>query len=246
MRKLLYSLLFLMACLCSFQACQQEEVMYYQGGNAVHFLDTVSNYSFIQNLEAVKDTMVIPVLLVGNPADWDRTFKVEVVEDEYTTATEGQYRILSSEVLAGDTCGYLYVEIMNPEKLDIETKTLNLHLNLLDNDELKAGGWLKYLTMKLTWSSDLVKPYSWRSMYYFICKKYSSNVYRAYIEATGLYEMYYSLTPDPVTGEKWEQNYCYVLGTKFGDWVRNYNATHDDVYRHDDGDYAGEEIIPIR
>ena len=81
-------------------------------------------------------------------------------------------------------------------------------------------------------------------MRFFFTSKYSSNVYRAIIASTGLTEFWY-YDPDPETGYRLDQYEGWVYGKMFGDWIREYNKTHDDVYRHDDGAYKGEEIVPI-
>ena len=252
MKRIILSVFSLLACL-TFQSCNEEEIMYYEGGSAAHFLSTTQNHSFLLTLEETDAEMVIPVLLVGNPVDKDLKLSYKVINDEETgyttTATEGHFEIVADIIPKGEQRGWIKVRVKNPNKLGIEEKTLTASLELTSNDDVQAGGWLDYLKIKLTWSCDVVKPYSWNSMRYFLCSKYSSNVYRAYIAATGLMEMYYSLTPDPNLPDEsqyyWTQQQCYVLGKKFGDWVRNYNKTHDDVYRHDDGDYAGQPIEPL-
>ena len=83
------------------------------------------------------------------------------------------------------------MRVSNPNLLNLGTPTLTLRLKLIDNNEIQAGGWLDYLTIDLTWSSDVVQPATWNSMRWFTCTQYSSNVFRAYIAATGLLEMYY-------------------------------------------------------
>lgn len=248
----LYRFLLLLVCLSVFQACQKEEVMYWRGDHAVNFLAATYNLSFIQNIEAEKDVAKIPVLLMGNKLTEDMEFGVEVVtedpdDEDYVAADPSQYKILSSKVLAGDTLGYIQIEVLNPEKQNLASKTQTLRLKLVDKGEMKAGGWRDFLTLDFTWSSDLVQPYTWKSMRWFLCGNYySSNVYRAYIAATGLYEMYYSLSPNPETGETWSEAQCYVLGKKFGDWVRKWNEEHyPEVYCHDDGKYAGQPIVPL-
>lgn len=253
MKNIIFKSILLFACILCLPSCEEEEIMYYEGGSAAHFLSTTQNHSFLLTLEDVDAEMVVPVMLVGNPVDKDLNLSYKIINDEEsgytTTAAEGHYEIVEAIIPKGEQRGWIKVRVKNPNKLGIEEKTLTASLELTSNDDVQAGGWLDYLKIKLTWSYDVVKPYSWNSMRYFLCSVYSSNVYRAYIAATGFMEMYYSLTPDPSLPDTneywWSQERCYVLGKKFGDWVREYNKTHDDVYRHDDGTNAGEPIEPL-
>jgi hypothetical protein len=249
MKKIIYKSILLIASILCLQSCEKDDIMYYEGGSAAHFLSTTQNHSFLLTLEQTDEIMTIPVYLVGNPVNKDLNLSYEVINEEETgyttTATADQYEFVEAKIPAGEQQGWIKVRVKNPNKLNIGTPTLYLSLKLKDNDEIKAGGWLDYLKIKLTWSSDVVKPYSWNSMRYFICSTYSSNVYRGYIESTGLLEMYYSLTPAP-DGSYWTQNQCWVLGQKFGNWVRQWNKDHaPEVYSHDDGDKAGLPIEPL-
>ena len=238
-----YFVLFVIMCV-GIYGCSDSDIMHYEGGNALHFMKLRQGLSFMTNMEAEKDTMFIKVLLVGNPVNVEREFAVEVVSDSNTTATSDQYRIVKATVPANDTIGTLAPEVCHPEFLNIEESTLKLKLAVKDNEYFKAGGWLNYITIQLTWTTDLVQPETWNAMRYFFTSKYSSNVYRAIIASTGLTEFWY-YDPDPETGYRLDQYEGWVYGKKFADWVREYNRTHDDVYRHDDGAYKGEEIVPI-
>ena len=238
-----YAILLIIICM-GLYSCSKSDIMYYEGGNALHFMKLRQGLSFMTNMEAEKDTMQIKVLLVGNPVDRDREFAVEVVSDSITTATSDQYRVIKAVVPANDTIGTLVLEVCNPKFLGINEFTLVLKLAVKDNENFKVGGWLNYSAIILTWTTDLVQPETWRAMRFFFTSKYSSNVYRAIIASTGLTEFWY-YDPDPETGYRLDQYEGWVYGKMFGDWIREYNKTHDDVYRHDDGAYKGEEIVPI-
>ena len=245
MKKRLYTLISCLASLLLFAACEKSDLPYYTGGNVLHFdyPQATAGLTFLNNLEADCDTLKIPVEMTGMPADVSREFKMVIPEDDtITTAPEGSWRIVKSHVDAGAAKGDLWLELKNPEKMG--KKTFVLRLKITDNENFKAGGRLNYLATTITWSSDVVRPQTWSAMRWFFTSQYSSNVYRALIASTGLLEFWY-YDPDPETGYQLGQYEGWVYGRKFGDWIRNYNATHDDVYRHDDGDYAGQEIVPI-
>ena len=248
MKRIILSVFSLLACL-AFQSCNEEEIMYYEGGNAVHFLSTSISDSFITDLTQETRTLSIPVQLVGNISEKDLTFSVKVLEDEErTTATTDQYDIISCTVPAGETEGRLNIELKNPDMLNIDTKTLKLALALVDNEEVKAGGWRDFLEIDLTWSSDYVQPKTWRAFYFYVCKKFSPAMYRAYIAATGYTECYLSLgnTVDPETGAYWSNNKGYAIGKKFGDWIRQWEEENGQKYLHDgDYEYSGTPVEPL-
>lgn len=193
-----YAILLIIICM-GLYSCSKSDIMYYEGGNALHFMKLRQGLSFMTNMEAEKDTMQIKVLLVGNPVDRDREFAVEVVSDSITTATSDQYRVIKAVVPANDTIGTLVLEVCNPKFLGINESTLVLKLAVKDNENFKVGGWLNYSAIILTWTTDLVQPETWRAMRFFFTSKYSSNVYRAIIASTGLTEFWY-YDPDPETG----------------------------------------------
>ena len=185
-----YAILLIIICM-GLYSCSKSDIMYYEGGNALHFMKLRQGLSFMTNMEAEKDTMQIKVLLVGNPVDRDREFAVEVVSDSITTATSDQYRVIKAVVPANDTIGTLVLEVCNPKFLGINESTLVLKLAVKDNENFKVGGWLNYSAIILTWTTDLVQPETWRAMRFFFTSKYSSNVYRAIIASTGLTEFWY-------------------------------------------------------
>lgn len=250
MKKILLTALSLIACL-SFQSCNEEEIMYYEGGNAVHFIESerTKSMSFITQPDSETATMRIPVQLIGNIQEKDLTFSVEVINDEEkTTATPEQYEIISCTIPRGEAMGYLTVEVKNPDKINSASKTLKLGLKLIDNEEVKAGGWNHVLTADLTWSSDYVKPASWTGFYYYVCQNFSPAMYKAYIAATGYTEFYWnSSNIDPELGRAWNQSEMYGIAKKFGDWIRKWNEDNfPEVYCHDgDYEYTGEPVIPL-
>ncbi|MDR1273449.1 MAG: DUF4843 domain-containing protein [Odoribacteraceae bacterium] len=244
-RTILYGLPTLLGLWFALNGCEQEGIMQYEGGAGLFFTAHAQDLSFMAKLNAEKDTMAVYVHLMGNPVDYDRPISVEVVNDTNTTATPEQYRVLEgAKVLANDTCGWVRVEVKNPDLLNISTKMLSLRIRLVENEYFKIGGFLTYDVIKLTWTMDIVQPQTWNAIQVFCTRTYSSNAYRAVIASTGLLEFWYFYY-DPVTGYRMDQYEASVYGKQFSDWIREYNATHDDVYRHDDGPAAGTQVIPI-
>ena len=73
--------------------CSKSDIMYYEGGNAIHFMKSQQGLSFMTNMAAEKDTIQIKLLLAGNPENKDREFEVEILNDSITTAKPEYYKI---------------------------------------------------------------------------------------------------------------------------------------------------------
>jgi hypothetical protein len=103
MNKIIYKSIILLACICCLQSCKKEEIMYYEGGSAVHFLSRTQNHSFLLTLDEQYGEMTIPVMLVGNPVDKDINLSYEIINDEqYTTASSEHYEILEAVINSND------------------------------------------------------------------------------------------------------------------------------------------------
>ena len=223
-------------------SCEKSKIMYYEGDNTLHFQRSEQNLSFLVNPQKEKDTMIVKANLGGYTANYERTFSIEVI-DSNTTATSEHYHIIKSVVPANDTVGYIYIEVINPKFTNTGEHTFQLALKLIDDDNFKAGARLEKLRTTLSWTINIAKPDTWRDMAVFCCPYYASNVYEAIIEATGYLQFYY-YQADSETGIRHSMQEGYVLGRKFGEWVRNYNATHDEPLRYSDGDHEGEIVVP--
>ena len=88
MKNIIFKSILLFACILCLPSCEEEEIMYYEGGSAAHFLSTTQNHSVLLTLEDVDAEMVVPVMLVGNPVDKDLNLSYKIINDEesgYTT-----------------------------------------------------------------------------------------------------------------------------------------------------------------
>ncbi|MDR1720736.1 MAG: DUF4843 domain-containing protein [Dysgonamonadaceae bacterium] len=239
----------------AFCGCKEDMIEPYNM-RGLFFTTKTLNASFIMIPDEEKMITSIRVKVMGDTVSYDRPFKVEVVPGDGTTASESQYRIIDAVVPAGEWFGSVRIEVANPAKLTGVPSLLAVTLKIVENENFTPGGFMDFLQVKLTWTADYAKPRTWREMRFFFCSYYSTNVYKAIIESCGITEFdYYQANPE--TGYQYDQYEGFVLGKKFGDWVRNYNATHDDVYRHDDGDgtydndgdgisdYVGQPIVPL-
>lgn len=92
MKKLLIGCMAAVAALIAFSGCDQDKVVY-SGPNYLMFSDTLYTYA----VQETKEIFNVPVSATV-PADYDRTFGVEVIDKE-SNAVEGKhYKILSNTV----------------------------------------------------------------------------------------------------------------------------------------------------
>lgn len=92
MKKLLIGCMAAVAALIAFSGCDQDKVVY-SGPNYLMFSDTLYTYA----VQEINEIFNVPVSATV-PADYDRTFGVEVIDKE-SNAVEGKhYKILSNTV----------------------------------------------------------------------------------------------------------------------------------------------------
>lgn len=225
-----------------FNACEKDEIMSYEGEPALNFTsvdisDPVyeKEYSFLTNPET-EYIYEVKVQIMGNTVDHDRSFEVEVINDSLTTASPEQYEILEGIVPAGEFTGTLYIRLKRSPELD--NKSVSVHLKIVDSPDFQSGNAASD-EFVLSWTNKVVIP-DWRWYRYFFTRVPSTAAYRIIVQTTGLEEITSAdLRTYGIPG-------LTALGTKFGDYVMDYNEEHpDNPLRHDDGPNAGELIVPL-
>jgi hypothetical protein len=199
-------------------SCEKAELTPFQAPAAINFSDSTAYKLAYTFLTNPEDEYIqkIPVRVLGDTVGYDRHFTAEVVQDTSTTATSAQYEVLGGIVKAGEFTGTLSVKLRNSPEL--ETSTVSLKLKLVDSEDFKAGNI---------------------ESNYFISVA-STAAYRAIVLSTGLT----SLTAAEYVAMG--QTGAEVLGTQFGDYVKQWNLDHpNDHLKHDDGTQAGQEIVPL-
>lgn len=225
--------------------CKKEVIPYFTGGNSANFWLHVYNFSLFGATTAVKpqDTIILDIALSGKLEDHDRIASAVAVPDpagtldaaRLTTATPDQYQILGGVIPAKQLYGKFKILVKNPELMANQdlllkikmTETADFVLGLTENN---------YINLK--WSRKILQPATWNAMRYFFCATYSTQVYKIFIEVTGLKEFYYY--QGQITAEE-----GFVMGTNFGNRVRALSALQGSPLLHDDGANAGLPIIPI-
>lgn len=226
-------------------ACQKEGLTIFDSEPAVNF-DIISvtgglvsyskDYNFLLNPddEYVEE---INVSVMGGSADRDRYFKVDVVEDENTTATAGQYQIIEGLVPAGEFKGKLFIKLNRTP--DLQEKTLSLKIRIVESEDFKVGN-TESSQFILTWNDRAVPPAINVYVRTFFIANWSTQAYRIFTQTTGMLNFLvadYSRMGEAGT---------IALSTKFGDYIKQWNLDHpEEELEHDDGPLVGQAIDPI-
>jgi hypothetical protein len=216
------------------QGCKKKDITGFSATPAVNFTSTSTVYSFLSNpqSEYVQD---IEVKIMGSAENVDRSFRAEVVKDAETTASPDQYEVIGGIVKAGSLTGKLAVKVKNSAALN--TQEVFVKLKLVDGGDLKAGN-KETSSFLLGWTNKIVVPATWTYYNIFFATK-STQVYRLVLQTTGIASLtaaqYAQMGETAVT----------AAGTKFGDYVKQYNLDNpNNPLRHDDGTAAGQIIAP--
>jgi len=215
-------------------SCEKDDIDNFSAEPAINFVNDSLQYSFIQEVSN-EYTLEVPVAILGSTTDYDRYFEVEILDDEETTATSDLYEIVEGIVPAGEYTGNLFVKLKNAPILD--DISVSIHISSISSNDFVIGN-TSTNTTKIIWTNKIVIP-AWTYFRYFFTSYPSSAAYRAFLASTGLTDFtlddYRALGP---TGAQ-------AKGKAFGDYIRQYEIDNGTPLLHDDGDYAGVEIIPI-
>lgn len=216
-------------------SCKKEDIMSFQAKPAVNFVGQTTEYSFMSNPEN-EYVQEVDVRILGDTVDYDRHFSAEVVKDSLTTARDDQFEIIGGVVKAGEFTGKLSVKLRNAPELS--TTKIAVKLKLTDSEDFKAGN-IELSTFVVTWSNQVVVP-SWTYFRYYFTAVASTSAYRAIVVSTGLTRL------TAADFRVMQAAGAEALGTKFGDYVMQWNKDHpNDHLKHDDGTRAGQDIVPL-
>lgn len=225
------------------------------------------NYSFAGNPLDEYATVDLPLVLVGNTADHDRAVSVSV-DTENSTAEQGSYAIEESVIPADSIYGYVRLKLYNVTG----DSTFVLQLKLNASDELKLGPSSYLTAQVSWNNSLPAPANSYtRRTYNMLIKGtsafaststsyYSPNALKVIVAALGwddwddpdahpeyasAYKRYFTQA-----NYKYLPNYMliYIDGTytyyasKVGEYIEQYNSTHDTPLLHDAGILEGQPI----
>ena len=230
-----------MLCILSLWGCQKEDTMLYEQNPGVYFTSDKFNYSFLENPGQDTKTIKLAVDITGSQVDYKRMFLVTTpVKDTITTAEEDQYIIGKGVVEANEYNGYVEVELFSDQRLDDSIYVLQLEIQpTKDFPEVR----LNKKNLVLSFTNKAIKPMNWSALALYFGNAFSSRWWNFICEATGRTSFPYN--PADPDKETWymtpgEIGSCYIM---VRDALNKYNQDHPyEPLRHDDGDYAGEEV----
>lgn len=240
-----YKLILCFIVLITMFGCKKETIPYFTGNDSANFWVHSFNFSLYgaTTTQLPQDTAILDIALSGKLADHDRTVMAVAVPDpagtadtnRLTTATPDQYQILGGVIKANQQYGKFKIVVKNPSIL--ATQDLLLKVKMTQTTDF-VPGLAENNYVNIRWSRKFLQPATWKAMRFFFCATYSTQVYRIFMEVTGLKEFYYY--EGLVTQQEGE-----VMGRNFGNRVRALSAQQGSPLLHDDGPNAGLPIIPI-
>ncbi|GAA4131315.1 hypothetical protein GCM10022216_01290 [Sphingobacterium kyonggiense] len=221
--------------------CEKSEPLAFNSKSAITFdygrgaPVNSTTFSFLGKTNPV-GVIKVPMYINGFPTKEDRPFEVEVITDSITTASEGDYVIKPGVIHAERVQDTLFIEVPKTAKLDNEV--LHLYLRVKANSDFDKG-IIERQFYKVSWSNKAIMP-TW-GVYFrtFISSAGSTRAYRIFVETTGLTN--FAAADFRIYGQAGAE----VLGKKFGDYIRAWNAANpQNVLTHDDGTQMGKPIVP--
>ncbi len=234
-------------CFVLFFSCEQNEMMDYALDGKVYFneVDTVSdveteiyeqNYSFaLQNSSLMVDTFEIAVKLMGDLADYDRSFKAEAIADSSTAIAGTHYKLLDGVIPANEYDSYLPVVLYRTD--DTQEEAVYVKLKLVDGGDLGAGV-VDGIKFTLTWGDILLEPDNWPEYYF---GDYSTNKYRFAIDELGItdWPMVGKTSDGPEDGV-YTISEVQAFAKKLNEAYEDYKELYGPIYVDDDADILEE------
>jgi hypothetical protein len=143
-------------------------------------------------------TVAIPVSMAGKLANYDREFKVDIVNID-TLNSQTKYKILSSVVRADSSFGVLKVTVYKTANLDVANDTLKF---VIRSSEQLVEGVTTNLRCNLIISNKLSKPWWWNDFY---CGAYSEDKHQVLFDVFGDDKDIRGAGSDPSTWFGWSK-----------------------------------------
>jgi len=200
--KKIYLQIFALLAFCS---CQKEDVTMYDQFSHYLYIPTenevnITTFSFQHHLGVEDYEIQFPVKMAGQKLPEDKTFLVEVVNDEKsTTALPGDYTLPREQVFhAGVFEDVIKFTIHKTENLKAGNE-VTLTIRLVSNENFGVAEYIgdaddkwtaESVTAKITFSDNISKPEWWdtRITNHFL-GKYSNAKYSYFIMSTGVSDL---------------------------------------------------------
>ena len=183
-------ILLILGIFCFFSACERDHIMKYSDKAYIQFTRSmVDSVEFSFTFHPNKDTVeyALGVKLVGDPVEWDREYRVTVIDD-YTTATSNHYILPERWILEKNEISS-NVNIKFIRTPDLQTTPVRLAVRLEPTDDLALGQ--TSCRARILWINDIIsKPGWWNStIVNSYLGSYSDKKYRLFIQVTGIGEL---------------------------------------------------------
>lgn len=191
MRHIIFSICAICAA-CSIISCENEEYLYkaptdtvwLSGDPAQEATSDSVLYSFkLYSSDVKEQVMNLVVNLTGDAADHDRTFNLEVVDEE-TNVAAGDYEIGSTVLPAGQFKVTVPIKVKRSvSSVDLTKNLAKLTLRVADSSDLGIGR-TERSKYSIVWCDYLIMPSSWYVISYYI-GPFSQARYKFIIDFTG-------------------------------------------------------------
>jgi hypothetical protein len=223
-------------------SCKKEEIKVYQDDAGVYFTTPTYSYSFTENIGATTKLIYLPVKLSGNVKDYDRTFKIEAVNDSVTTATSDLYEIQQGILPKNSFEGK--VAVLLKRNTTVDTSIVNLKVKLVGSDNLDP---LLAPNVVISWTGKIIQPVNWSSLRFYFGTPFSTGWYTFMLEAAGVTFFPYTTNATLKASDPafwwWGTGQIYAYGTKVRDALNKYNLAHPgNELKHNDGPNAGQLV----
>ena len=230
-------------------SCKEQDVELYENNPGVYFPiqdeDLIYYYSFFSDPSIQlggKDTIYLDVNVSGLISDKDRNFLAEVIEGDNTNGLTDQYKILPGIVKANEITGKLPIEITRTD--DLSDKSRTIEIKLKPNEEFPFMD-LAIKNYVLSYTSLITKPNSWDSFEVYFFGKYSRKWYSFIAETLGVAEFiqhkkdwwdWYLSESVSSAKSAGADAIMTAYETKMRITLRDYNNSHAEPFKHDDGE----------
>lgn len=175
MKKYIYITSILFFVILSFSSCDRDDLVFNEK-NGVYFatekgVDSIY-YSFLGRT-SIKDTLSIPIEVMGVASQKERKYKVEI-DHEFTTAEEGLHyeKLNESYSFRADNFSDYFQLIISQEDPDLEIEDKVIALKMVESDDFDPG-YKDKIHIKIYITNKLIKPSYWDNFLFIYFGEYS-------------------------------------------------------------------------
>lgn len=215
-------------------SCQQNERLVFDGKPGLYFAVESNQDSLTYSLLGTiseKETVRIPIKIMGNALSYDGKYKVEIIPGLTTAEVGKHYTKLSDEYVfeAGKFSKDFEIEVSKSDP-NLETQSKVIALRFVESNDFTIG-YSKNTTLRLIITNQIIKPIYWDSPLALYFGAYSKIKHNLIIKIIG---HDFPLTLKQATTLPYSYQYWMVCGRAVCQYV-----IENDVY-----DENGSKIMP--